>query len=86
MNPETMKNERLLTIREVAEMTGLAVGTIPLCKPAEDSSRAFVEAMHPFSLFGFDGVDPNLNPGNTLTMLKRRRIKMILKVKRLEKS
>lgn len=28
MSPETMRNERLLTIREVAEMTGLAVGTL----------------------------------------------------------
>ena len=28
MSPETMKSERLLTISEVAEMTGLAVGTL----------------------------------------------------------
>ena len=28
MRPETIRNERLLTISEVAEMTGMAVGTL----------------------------------------------------------
>jgi len=54
---------------------------LSLCEPAENSSRAFVEAMHPLSLFRLVGLDSDLDPRDTLTILNKRRTKMALKVK-----
>ena len=56
MAPTTSEFDRLLTIHEVSEWTGLAVG-IPPSQPEENSGRAVIETMHPLSLFRSDGLD-----------------------------
>jgi hypothetical protein len=44
---------------------------LPLCKPAENSSRAFVEAMHPVSPVRFVGLDPEPYRQTNLTTNKK---------------